>query len=241
MQISIVTVIDIVTALKEGTLDGNAYVIDNTGPFDSPAGPRVTNVPGVYNADGSQAAEAVLNWIPVGVGGLPTTLPRSYRQLFISKPWNDRKGDLRLRVRQHNKVRSYAAPLLSAAGEVLKSDNVAAAASVSPVVTRICGPAVEQGVLYPAQYGSPDLLTDGWYWSATVDTAKVGCHDYAMEVALYRPVQENGDTVWEPQFFTLKCGLQITSAPGVNGFTGSFAPGLLPVPTCSTVAAGEAI
>ncbi|MCG5480825.1 hypothetical protein [Sinorhizobium alkalisoli] len=241
MQISIVAVIDIVTALKEGTLDGNAYVIDNTGPLASPAGLRITNVPGVHNADGSQATEAVLNWIPVGIGGLPTTLPRSYRHRFISKPWNDRKADIRPRVRQHDKVRYYDAALLSAACEVLKPDNPDAAASLPPVLTRIAGPAVEQGVLYPALYGSPDLLTDGWYWSATVDTAKVGRHDYTMEVALYRPIQGNGETVWEPQLFTLTCGIQITSAPGVNGFTGSFAPGLLPVTPCSTVVAGDAI
>ncbi|WP_375791425.1 hypothetical protein ACE102_47585 (plasmid) [Bradyrhizobium sp. vgs-9] len=266
MQISIVTVIDIETALKEGTLDGNAYLIDNTAPFAPLTGARVTNVPGVYNADGSQAMEAVLNWITIGVAELPTTLPRSYPHRFntantarrllgrfsartpedISKMLADTKGGIRvpkrLQVRDRGAIRTYDAPVLNAAGEVLEPDDSTAAASVPPVVIRIRGAAVEHGVLYPALYGSPDLLTDGWYWSATVDTAKVGRHDYTMEVALYRPVQEHGEVLWEPQLFTLSCGIQVGTAPSVNGFTGSFVPGLLPIlPSRPTRAAGDAI
>ncbi|QIG95539.1 hypothetical protein [Bradyrhizobium sp. 6(2017)] len=267
MQISIVTIIDIETALKQGTLDGNAYVIDNTGSFASRTDPRVTNVPGVYNADGSQAMEAVLNWITLGVAQLPTTLPRSYPHRFntantaqrllgvlrtahtpesISKVLADPEGGIRipkpLRVRDRGAVQTYDAALLNAAGEMLEPDDSAAAASVPPVVTRISGSAVEHGVLYPALYGSPDPLTDGWYWSATIDTAKVGRHEYSIEVALYHPVQENGDLVWEPRVFTLACGIQVGTAPSINGFTGSCAPGLLPIlPSEPTSTAGGAI
>ncbi|WP_445219628.1 hypothetical protein ACKWRH_05430 [Bradyrhizobium sp. Pa8] len=267
MQISIVTVIDIDTALKEGTLDGNAYLIDNTGPFAPPAGARVTNVPGVYNADGSQATEAVLNWITVGVADLPLTLPRSYRHRYntantehrlvdalrratrtqdgIAKLLSDPEGirmPKPLLVRRNGAVKPHDAPLLDGAGEVLEPDDPAAAGSVPPIVTRIGGPAVEHGVVYPALYGSPDLLTDGWYWSATVDTAKVGRHEYQMDVALYKPVQEDGGLVWEPQFFTLGCSIEVGTGPGVNGFTGCFITGLLPIlPFRPTSAAGEAI
>ncbi|MGM4954244.1 hypothetical protein BjapCC829_48975 (plasmid) [Bradyrhizobium barranii] len=268
MQISIITIIDIETALREGTLDGNAYLIDNTGPFApmTGAGVRVTNVPGVYNADGSQAMEAVLNWITLGVAELPTTLPRSYPHRFntattarrllsrlsartpedVANALADQKGGIRvpklLQVRDRGAVRTYDTPLLNAAGEVLEPSDSTAAASVPPVVIRIRGAAVEHGVLYPALYGSPDASTEGWYWSATVDTAKVGRHDYTMEVALYRSVQENGEMLWEPQIFTMSCGIQVGTAPSVNGFTRGFVPGLLPIltsgPSCS---AGDAI
>ncbi|KYH01489.1 hypothetical protein [Bradyrhizobium sp. DOA1] len=265
MQISIVAVIDIVTALKEGTLDGNAYLIDNTGPCAPQAGSRVTNVPGVYNADGSQATEAVLNWITVGVADLPLTLPRSYRHRYneantehrlvdaLRKATRDGRAKLLsdpeavsmpkpLLVRRNGAVRPYDAPLLNGAGEVLEPDDPAAEASAPPVVTHIRGPAVEHGILYPALYGSPDLLADGWYWSATVNTAKVGCHEYQMDVTLYQQVQENGESVWEPRPFSLTCSIQVGTAPGINGFTGGFFPGLLPIlPSCLTSAAGEAI
>ncbi|MCP1758821.1 MULTISPECIES: hypothetical protein [Bradyrhizobium] len=266
MQISIVTVIDIETALAEGCLDGNAYVIDNTGPFAQSPHARVTNVPGVYDADGSQAMEAVLNWITVGVAQLPPTLPRSYPHRFniantarrllspsvrtqehiskiqenISKMLTDPPKPLQ--VRDRGAVRTYDAPVLNAAGKVLKPDDTITAASVPPVVVRIRGAAVENGVLYPALYGSPDPLTDGWYWSATVDTAKVGRHDYTMEVALYRPVQENSKMLWEPRLFTLSCSIQVSNVPSVNGFTSGFVPGLLPIPPSGpTCVEGDAI
>lgn len=270
MQISIITVIDVAAALKEGTLEGNAYVIDNTASFAPPSGPepRVTNVPGVYKPDGSQAAEAVLNWITVGVASPPTTLPRNYHHRFnaanrgrrliadlhaartpgaVSKLLEDPEGGVQrlprpMLVRHHGAVRARDAVVLSASGDVLEHHTSTAAASVPPLVTGVGGPAVEQGVLYPALYGSPDLQTDGWYWSASVDTGKLGRHDYTLEVALYEPVQVEGETVWEPRLFTLACGVWVGSLLGVNGFTGCPAPSLLPIPPASfTAAAGDTI
>ncbi|MFC7647213.1 hypothetical protein ACFQX6_46840 [Streptosporangium lutulentum] len=44
----------------------------------------------------------------------------------------------------------------------------------APVITDITGPAVTEKIMYPAQYGSPDMIYDGWYWAATVDTSCPG-------------------------------------------------------------------
>jgi len=46
--------------------------------------------------------------------------------------------------------------------------------SLNPIITNITGEAVDKNVIYPAAYGSPDMVTDGWYWAASVDTSRPG-------------------------------------------------------------------
>ncbi|WP_459866608.1 hypothetical protein, partial [Endothiovibrio diazotrophicus] len=55
-------------------------------------------------------------------------------------------------------------------------------------LTLISGEAVEQGVIYPARYGSPNPLDDGLYWSATVNPAMRGEFRYTMHFTLFPPV-----------------------------------------------------
>ncbi|BAQ69163.1 hypothetical protein [Rhodovulum sulfidophilum] len=54
-----------------------------------------------------------------------------------------------------------------------------------PVIARIDGEAVEKKVIFPAQYGSPQLFSDGLYWSASVNPAMLGVYSYTLWITLY--------------------------------------------------------
>ena len=261
MQISIIVVIDIETALKENTLEGNAYLIDNTQAFAPPFFPRherVTYARGTHTANGAQASEVVLNWIYVGVAGLPTTLPRDFSRRFsqganknhllaaIKSARNPGAIAKLLAEDEHNAptsnlirspqggVEKVERAIVNVLGEVLQRPDEETAANIPPLVTEIRGPAVEQGVIYPALYGSPDIGLEGWYWSAAVDTAQVGSHAYVMDVVLYSAVKDNGVTVWEPHNFVLTASVDVESILKTNGFTKGLYPGVLPLaPLCA--------
>ncbi|KAA0678920.1 hypothetical protein [Azospirillum brasilense] len=269
MQISIVTVIDVEAALIEGTLDNNAYVVDNTQNFAVPgdtSGELSTQVIGVHNVDGSQAAEAVLNWITIGVSGVPNTLPRAFHHRHraaesnarlltavkaartpnaIAKLLGDHENGQRspsLHVRNRDgEVRTLHGTVMNSQGEAVDRFDLAAAGNLPPVVTNIYGPAVDQGVMYPALYGSPDVYTEGWYWSASVDTSKVGQHVYSLDVVLHEPVAEKGRVLWVPRTFTQTSSITVTKALNVNGFTGCIAPGVLPMVPAASICAGGAL
>ncbi|NEP02810.1 MAG: hypothetical protein F6K58_30000 [Symploca sp. SIO2E9] len=105
-----------------------------------------------------------------------------------------------------------------------------------PILNNVTGEAVDKKIIYQAQYGSPDLVADGWYWSATVSTYQPGTYSYTMHIQLYKPVyqqeegQEEGHVIWEPVYMTHKSSIRITKNPKQNGFTGSVYEGLLPIP-----------
>lgn len=269
MQISIVTVIDVEAALIEGTLDNNAYVVDNTQNFAAPGGkadPLSTQVIGVHKADGSQVAEAVLNWITIGVSGVPNTLPRAFHHRHraaesnarlltavkaartpnaIAKVLGDHENGHRstsLHVQNRDGgVRTLHGTVMNSHGDAVDKFDLAAAGNLPPVVANIYGPAVDQGVMYPALYGSPDVYTEGWYWSASVDTSKVGQHVYLMDVVLHEPVEQKGRILWVPRTFTQTSSITVTKALNVNGFTGCVAPALLPMAPAAPICAGGAI
>jgi len=95
-----------------------------------------------------------------------------------------------------------------------------------PQITNITGQAVENKVLYPAQYGTPVQIKNGWYWSATVDTSKTGIHKYTLHLILYK---YNGEEEsWSPVEMQYDSMIRVTNAPQVNGFTNA-AVGLLPI------------
>ena len=54
--------------------------------------------------------------------------------------------------------------------------------SIPPKVTGITGEAVDRGVIFPGEYGSPDPAPhqSGWYWSAAVNTNMIGLFSYTM-------------------------------------------------------------
>jgi hypothetical protein len=262
VQLSIVIVIDIETALKEGTLEQNAYTIHNTLRYPSPWGEGTNvRVPGVANPDGSQAAEAVLNWIIIGVSGLPTTLPRSYRRQLatlnearilqavragrtpnaIAKVLSEADGAVTapLLVRRAKGVQPHEIAITDTRGRLLDPADAEAVGNSTPILADIRGDAVDKGVIYPALYGSPEPQSEGWYWSAAVDTSKVGRHDYTLEIILHEPEVTPKGAVWKPRSFSLQSSLDVSQSVAVNGFTGGFCTPFLDLAPPAPLKAGD--
>ncbi|MFC4907775.1 hypothetical protein [Actinomadura gamaensis] len=135
-----------------------------------------------------------------------------------------------VRARRPRSSRSLGTgQVLDVMGRVAGADAPAAYDYPTPVITGITGPAVEEKVIYPAQYGSPDMVYDGWYWAATVDTSRPGTYAYTMHVQLHQLHQDDGELVWEP--VDVECGssLKVIKDPKRNAFTGA-GVGTLPLP-----------
>ena len=253
MQNSIVVLIDVEAALAESRLENNFYLIDNTRALGSKgegSAEIVSSVVGVHNADGSPAAEAVLNWIGYGISALPPTLPRSHNlrnhhgkhdNALISKLGaTTSHEDIAALLSDHHDEhgawgsRRSTMPYLpvdprAASGEFVSPDAVEYAAHVNPSIIGVRGEAVENEVIFPGLYGSPDFYTEGWYWSATVDTNKVGLHSYILDVQILRPVREDGSVIWQPEVYSLTAHIEVTRTILVNGFSGLSEAGFLPL------------
>jgi hypothetical protein len=83
-QLGILGMIDIESAIKTCTLEGNIYLMDNgknDGSTGQGTGNLITAINGTYWIDGTQANEQVLNWLLAGIGSLPTNLPRNFHHL----------------------------------------------------------------------------------------------------------------------------------------------------------------
>lgn len=227
-QLGIVIIIDQEQAARERTLAGCTYLFDNAGPFGSigqGTDHLVSAINGTYWSDGSQATQPILNYLVTGISSLPITLPRSFRQ-----------------IRALHTVAALgvgAAPAMASAlgaEKPVRLDHfgafVAPDAEVdpfaephpAPIITGISGEAVEQGIIFPAQYGSPDLVSGGWYWSATVATSRPRVWPYMLHIDVHRAAGSD----WEPVPLTLHALLNVTSKPLRNGFTGG-GTGLLPI------------
>ncbi|GII77034.1 hypothetical protein Sru01_20160 [Sphaerisporangium rufum] len=250
-QHGIIVLFDVENALKERTLAGNTYWFDNMKLFGS-AGvgteKLVTIVPGTYFSDGSQATEQVLNWLPAALGAIPPTVPRNYlaeqeraddRRTLDELASLDAEGGVeeadvkRLQRRVGKRARPGTGrgltegKLLDVTGRTTGS--AAAYNYPAPVITDITGQAVVEKIMYPAQYGSPDMIYDGWYWAATVDTSRPGVYPYTMHVQLHELVEQGGEMVWRSVDLTCESSLKIISDPKRNGFTGA-GLGELPLP-----------
>ncbi len=120
--------------------------------------------------------------------------------------------------------------LLDVTGHVIPAGGDTSAYSFpAPEITDITGEAVDQKIIYPAQYGSPDMVGDGWYWSATVDTSRPGTYAYTLHVQLHRLDLRADGPVWQPVDLRCESSLVITAAPKRNAFTGG-GIGPLPLP-----------
>ncbi|MEV8638978.1 hypothetical protein AB0395_45720 [Streptosporangium sp. NPDC051023] len=251
-QHGIIVLFDVENALRTRSLDGNTYWFDNM-KFLGSAGvgteELVTIVPGTYFLDGSQATEQVLNWLPAALGSIPPTVPRNYlaeqaraadrRALEELASFNAEGGATEAEVKQLQQRVSKRArkpvggrgltptKLLDVTGKATSSPD--AYNYPAPVITDITGQAVTEKIIYPAQYGSPDMIYDGWYWAATVDTSRPGVYPYTVHVQLHELVERNDELVWESVDLTCESSLKITSDPKRNGFTGA-GLGVLPLP-----------
>ncbi len=258
-QFGIVVIIDVDAALRAGSLDGCAYFFDNAGPFGTTGqgtDKLVTAIHGTHWLDGSQASEQVLNFVATGITSLPLTLPRDYghhqarqherealaRIRTLVSEAGVTNADIRkslsgIRMPQFSSISRFGHHLKRVlldnfgrpvpAGAKLDSSTVA---QLPPVITGISGEAVDKGIIYPAQYGSPDLVNGGWYWSATVATATPKVWSYTLHIVLYRFVNDpaNQDPRWEPVPMTCEGRLNVSNKPMRNGFTGG-GTGFLPV------------
>ncbi|CAM5352900.1 hypothetical protein GCM10010329_40450 [Streptomyces spiroverticillatus] len=256
-QLAIIVLVDVGNALEAKSLEDNTYLFDNMklqGSENEGTGKLVTAINGSYWSDGSQASEQVLNWLPYSLGSLPPTVPRGYEverarqtdqkaladlEALVNRPAGqgaDPSADLAqiqrsvgTRVKSNRRNRGpAAAKILDLTGKVVPADSSAAHSYPAPVITDIYGEAVDEKIIYPAEYGSPDLVTDGWYWSATVDTSRPGTYAYTMKIQLHKLVESGTEALWEPVNLTCESWLRITSEPKRNGFTGA-GLGLLPL------------
>ncbi len=190
-QLGIIILVDIANALADKTMKGNVYLLDNMkflGSEGEGTQDLVTAVPGTYWSDGSQGSEAVLNWIPLSLGSIPPTVPRDYRAIRAQESDRQALLDLEslsgnaLRERTGSKIQRNVGKrvrgahsqdavghhkLLDVTGNVATAGTVDAHAYPDPVITNITGTAVDEKIIYPAEYGSPDMVSDGWYWSAS--------------------------------------------------------------------------
>ncbi|MEV4678395.1 hypothetical protein AB0K34_42715 [Actinomadura sp. NPDC049382] len=256
-QQAIIVMVDIAGALQDRNLKGNIYLFDNMkflGSTGDGTEDLVTAIPGTYWSDGSQGTEQVLNWALASLGSIPPTVPRSYhadRAGAIDRealaeigavadrapdPSVDTTADLehlRRRVGTHARrprgSRGLAsAKVLDVTGNAVTGED-AAYNYPPPIITDLTGEAVDEKIIYPAQYGSPDMVSDGWYWSATVDTARPGTYSYTMHIQLHELVYRNGEPVWESVDMTWRSAIRVTTEPKRNAFTGA-GLGHLPMP-----------
>ncbi|MCF3121820.1 hypothetical protein IPZ68_19220 [Streptomyces arenae] len=258
-QLAIIVLVDVGTALESNTLDGNTYLFDNMklhGSENQGTGDLVTAIHGSYWRDGSQASEQVLNWLPYSLGSIPPTVPRGYEverarqsdeqalnelQDLAAKssvPSADAAAEInrirkdvgsRIKTTRRTRGRLSGQKILDITGRVVTEEATSAYSYPAPVITDIYGEAVDAKIMYPAEYGSPDMVTDGWYWSASVDTSRPGTYSYTMRIQLHKLAQTNGELRWEQVDLTCSSSLRITSEPRRNAFTKA-GVGPLPIP-----------
>ncbi len=238
--------VDIQAALKTNTLDGNIYLLDNLkneGSEGIGTGNLTSSIKGSYWNDGSQTCDIVLNWLITGISTLPVTLPRNYAVLEsknIEKRWlhdikkgheeNTLKSSAKLgrlfeKLEKTNSIKDKHGNTSKLGFKTLNifaepfEDNhhISTLSFLPPIINNITGDAVNNKILFPAQYGTPVQIKDGWYWSATVDTSKIGIHTYTLHLTLYKYDVQN--STWIPIEMKHEAKLKITNEPQVNGFT----------------------
>jgi hypothetical protein len=240
-QLGILLMIDSAAAIEAGTLDGNIYLIDNAkwvGSTGEGTGHLVTAVNGARAA--GQVDVPVLNWLPYGVASPPPTLPQTF---FLS---DAARATLAQHVRSQKERTGPAREqdvvaaepplprLPRKAMDILGRDLGKFAATTpgkriyypNPLISNIAGEAVDLRVIYPAQYGSPDLFSDGLYWSATVDTNKVGHFAYTLYITLFYSESTGGERTDRSVTLPYVAYINVTSEVATNGFCKT--PAILP-------------
>lgn len=242
MQVSIFLMVAVESVLSERRIEGHAFQLQTRLEDDDAqnAAGRPTNrvsAVGVHRADGSIAEDVTLNWIVGSVAGLgiarPTpielnTVVKNEVESLIhgldsSMPLADVKAAIDAYEKEHGLASDAGVPTFPVGfdGHPMSVEEVMMGGHLSPVLVDITGQAVDDEVIFPAQYGSPDARTDGWYWSATVDTHKVGVHRCDLHIDVFRPTFEDSRIVWVPETYVLDMELVVSQITQVNGFTGA--------------------
>jgi hypothetical protein len=194
-EITILIVIDIPAALKENTLENNIYLIDDG------------------KAAGSARSEGN------GTARLTTAMNGFY--------WADGSQACGI-ILNWLLMDVGSTPLMLShrydKDQLLTITKPTGLNHLSLYLTNISGEAVEKGIIFPAQYGTPSNSTEGLYWSATVDTNKPGTYTYRLEFLLSTMKEgEEGS-----RSFTHKGRIKVTNEPKRNGFTHA-GVGFLPI------------
>jgi hypothetical protein len=197
--------------------------------------------------DGSQSGEYLFNWLPYPIASVSPMLPKTYAKTVAKRhdalnlkllqgvaggATKDKANNLTALATSIGKnvsirnafgaINETGTKLMGLDGTIIthgQNDPVNEITHLVPQITNLTGEAIEQGVIYPAQYGTPVQIKDGWYWSASTDGSKVGTYSYTMHITLYKPVLKGKEIIWEPMYFTHDAKIEITTAPMLNGFT----------------------
>jgi len=207
--------IDTEAALADGTLENNIYMMDSEraeGSEGCGTGMLTTFVRNGKLADGSQTEDVVLNWCVDCIQTQPATLPRFYDAYMREK----RRKEAIANILNSNSVSGNEIDRLR--------ETLPQGLDTYPYLADITGEAVDAGVIFPAQYGTPVPVHGGWYWSASVSTYRPGVYRYVLHIELYR---RNGEKL-ETTGMTHEAAVRIANAPQRNGFTGA-GVGFLPV------------
>lgn len=248
-EITIQVLIDVQAAINANTLEGNIYLIDNLrteGSEGEGTGYLISAINGAHWPDGTQADEQLLNWLSLGIGSLPPTLPRNFHTLPRSfhpltrsfpKDSSTTLQNFMKNIGVTGKVRDIRGnvqdteiKVMNVMGEPFREGEGTTSdlSYLTPQINAITGEAVDKGVIFPAQYGTPISVKDGWYWSATADTNKTGIFAYTMHITLYKPVFFEKETTWEPIDMTYESHIKVANVPKNNAFTNG-AMGELPI------------
>lgn len=206
-----------------------------------------SKVNGAYWSDGSQAGEYLFNWLPYPIASISPILPKTYKKdrakahdvtnlerlqnIAQSTKENATKdfSELTSKIGRNLKIKNELGEISTAStklmglnGDILPnnySDPANMITHLTPQITNITGEAVDKGIIYPAQYGTPVPIKDGWYWSASTASKLVGTYKYTMHITLFKPSVSKGEIIWTPKYFTHDAQIEIVNAPMVNGFT----------------------
>jgi len=173
-QLAIVVMIDVAAAIRAGKLDDHIYLIDNNKDEGS-TGHGTAHLVSAIDATRvrTQADTQVLNWLAFAIGGLPPTVPKTF---FVDPA----RARLPGRVSEGHADR---VKIIDVTGMAVDAEGKGH--PPPPVITRITGEAVDRGVIFPGEYGSPDPISDGRYWSATVNPHAAGRFAYTMHLTLF--------------------------------------------------------
>lgn len=271
-QLGVVVMIDVEAAIEANTLKNNTYMFDNMKLQGSEAlgtDALVSRLNGSHWLDGSMANEQILNWVPVALGSIPPTMPKSFladkskhsdlRAINEIKALADRverteenrfadtasileelkriTANTGIKTKRKNKYQGTKRDLGTAGQKIidvtgeLVSDiqtSMPEVSSISPIITDITGEAVDKKVMYVAEYGSPELVTDGWYWCGSVDSSKTGTYAYTMHIQLHQLSWIDEEWIWVPVDMSIDAYINVTNNPKVNGFTHAD-KGMLPI------------
>jgi len=230
-QITIGIMIDVDAALREGRLMKDLYMVDSESHYGSRgegSGRLVTHIDNGYLIDGRQAEAVTLNWFLTGVENLPSSLPRYFTLRNRGKKYiesissmsggKDATKDFAILLAEAMYPKSLTA---NSVMENLGFDDIP---SFRLNLVDITGEAVDKGIIYPARYGTPVPIDEGWYWSAAVNTSAPGIYSYIMHIDLYR----HGKQQDKPVRMSHEAFIEIVDAPQRNGFTDA-GTGILPL------------